>query len=123
MKIKLIDRYLTKQFLQTIFFGLIAFTVIFIVIDMMENLDDFIDQNVSAPIVFHYYLVFAPEIIKLMTPVSVLFAALFTAGKATNLSELTALKAGGVSLNRFMAPFLTVSLIISIFSIYVNSCL
>jgi lipopolysaccharide export system permease protein len=115
---KIIDRYLIKQFLQTIFFGLLAFTLIFVVIDMIENIDDFIDQNVSSDIIFHYYLVFSPEIIKLMTPVSVLFAALFTAGKMANLSELTAIKASGVSLYRYMTPFLITTLIICIFSIY-----
>lgn len=115
---KLIDKYLTKQFVQTILFGLLAFTIVFIVIDAMENLDDFIDQNVSAIKIFHYYLVFSPDIIRLMTPVGVLFAALFTAGKAANLSELTAIKASGVSLFRFMLPFLITTLFISVFSIY-----
>jgi lipopolysaccharide export system permease protein len=115
---KIIDKYLIKQFLQTIFFGIIAFTVIFIVIDMMENLDEFIDQSVPAPIIFHYYFVFAPEMIRLITPVSVFFAALFVAGKTSNLSELTALRASGVSMFRFMLPFLITSFIISIMSIY-----
>lgn len=115
---KLIDKYLIRQFLQTLFFGLIGFTIIFIVIDAMENLDDFIDQNVPAIKILYYYLVFSPEIIRLMTPVSVLFAALFTAGKAANLSELTAIKACGVSLFRFMLPFLITTLLISVFSIY-----
>ena len=52
---KILDKYLIKQFLQTIVFGLLAFTLIFVVIDMMENLDDFIDQNVSGPVILHYY--------------------------------------------------------------------
>ena len=115
---KILDKYLVKQFLQTIFFGLIAFTLIFVVIDMMENLDDFIDQSVPAPMIFHYYLVFAPEIIRLITPVSVLFAALFIAGKSSSLSELTAIKASGISMYRFMLPFLITSFVISMFSIY-----
>ena len=115
---KILDKYLVKQFVQTIFFGLIAFTVIFVVIDMMENLDDFIDQSVPATIIFHYYLVFAPEIIRLITPVSVLFAALFIAGKSSSLSELTAIKASGISMYRFMLPFLVTSFIISMLSIY-----
>ncbi len=115
---KIIDKYLIKQFLQTIFFGLIAFTLLFVVIDMMENLDDFIDQSVPLGIILHYYLVFSPDIIKLMTPVSVLFAALFTVGKASNLSELTAIKASGISMYRFMTPFLVTTLFISMLSIY-----
>ena len=115
---KIIDRYLIKQFLLTIIFGLLAFTLIFVVIDMMENLDDFIDQNVQLSIILNYYLVFIPEIIKLITPVAVLFAALFTAGKAANLSEITAIKASGVSLFRFMLPFLITTLFVCMLSIY-----
>ena len=55
---KLIDKYLIKQFIQTIAFGLLGFTIIFIVIDAMENLDDFIDQSVPALKILHYYMVF-----------------------------------------------------------------
>jgi len=116
--LKIIDKYLIKQFLQTIVFGLLAFTMIFIVIDAMENLDDFIDQNVPALTILHYYFVFSPEIIKLMLPVSVLFSALFTAGKSANLSELTAMRASGVSLYRFMSPFVATTLVICLLSIY-----
>ena len=115
---KIFDKYLVKQFLWTIFFGLIAFTVIFVILNLMENLDDFIDQNVPATIIFHYYIVFAPEIIRLITPVSVLFAALFVAGKCSSSSELTAIKASGISMYRFMLPFLVASFLISMLSIY-----
>ncbi|MBT8379265.1 MAG: LptF/LptG family permease [Ignavibacteria bacterium] len=115
---KILDRYLIRLFLQTVFFAVLAFTLVFVVIDAMENLDDFIDQGVPQMKILHYYLVFIPEIIKLMTPVSVLFGALFTAGKLSSLSELTAIRASGVSLFRFMAPFIITALIISIVSVY-----
>jgi lipopolysaccharide export system permease protein len=115
---KIIDRYFVKQFLQTLLFALAAFTVIFIVIDLMENLDDFLDQNVSYPVIFEYYIYFAPEIIRLMIPVATLLACLFTVGKMANQNELTAVKSSGVSLYRIMAPFIVTSLIISILSIY-----
>lgn len=115
---KIIDRYLIKQFLQTVFFSLLAFILIFLVVDAMENLDDFIDQDVPALQIIHYYIVFTPEIIKLITPVAVLFGALFTAGKASSLSELTAMRASGVSLYRFMTPFVITAFVISIISLY-----
>ncbi len=114
---KILDKYLVKQFVQSIFFGLLAFTVLFVIIDMMENLDDFIDQNVPADIIIQYYFVFIPEIIRLMIPVSVLLASLFTSGKMANLNELTAIKAGGVSLYRFMIPFIITAFIISLFTV------
>lgn len=115
---KILDIYLLKQFIQTIIFGLLAFTFLFVVIDMMERLDDFIDQDVSYDIIIYYYLVFIPEIVKLMTPVAVLFSALFTVGKASTTNELTAIKSSGISIYRFMIPFLIITLFISLFSIY-----
>ncbi len=118
MKIKKIDKYITKQFLQTIVFGLVSFILIFVIIDMMENLDDFIDQNVDNHLIMQYYIVFIPEIIRLMLPVAILLAALFTVGKLEGTNELTAIKTSGVSLYRFMAPFLITAFIISLFSIY-----
>lgn len=115
---KLIDKYIVKQFIQTIIFGLITFTLIFVIIDMMENLDDFIDENVALRIIVQYYIVFIPEIVRLMLPVSVLLASLFVTGKLSNQNELTAIKAAGVSLYRYMIPFILTSLIISIGAAY-----
>lgn len=115
---KIIDRYLSKQFLQTIVFGLLAFIVIFVIIDMLENLDDFIDEDVPNTIIIQYYIVFIPEIIRLMLPVAVLLSSLFVAGKMSTLNELTAIKSAGVSLYRYMAPFIATAFIISIFSVY-----
>lgn len=115
---KIIDRYLVKQFLQTFLFAILAFTLLFVLIDMMENFDDFIDQNVPTNIIIQYYLVFVPEMIRLMTPVAVLLASLFTAGKMSNLNEMTAIKASGISLYRFMTPFIFTAVIISLLSVY-----
>ncbi len=42
---KLFDRYIIRQFLSTALFSLLAVLVIFIVIDAMEKLDDFIDKQ------------------------------------------------------------------------------
>lgn len=115
---KILDKYIIKQFISTILFGLLAFTMIFVVVDMMENLDDFIDQNVPTWMIFQYYFVFSPEIIKLMTPVAVLFSSLFTAGKMSNLNELTAIKSSGISLYRYMIPMVIVTAFVSIFAVY-----
>ena len=115
---KLIDRYIVKNFVQTILFGLLSFLVIFIIIDLMENLDDFIDHNVDNMIVVEYYAVFIPEIIRLMLPVAVLLSALFTVGKMQGTNELTAMRSSGISIYRFMIPFLVTVFIISLGSIY-----
>ncbi len=115
-----IDRYVLRQFIVTAAFALLAFTIIFVAIDMMENLDDFLDRNATTPIIAAYYLYFTPEIVKLMVPLSMLLSALFTTGRLSTLNELTALKAGGMSLYRFMAPVIIFSLVVSGVSVWFN---
>ncbi len=115
---KLLDRYIVKQFLLTALFGIVAFTVIFVVIDLMEKLDDFLDRKADAMVIVQYYLAFTPEIIKLMTPVAILLSSLFTTGKLSNNNELTAMKSSGVSLYRFMMPMMILALFISFASVY-----
>ena len=95
-----IDRYAVRQFVLTALFALLAFIVIFVVIDMMENLDDFLDRRATLGIIAMYYIYFIPEIVKLMIPVAMLLSALFTTGRFSTYNELTALKSSGVSLYR-----------------------
>jgi len=118
--VKKFDRYALRQFVVTALFSLAAFVAIFLVIDLMENLDDFLDRSAPSGIIFMYYVYFMPEIIKLMLPVSVLLSALFTTGRLSTYNELTALKSGGVSLYRFMAPFVIFAMLVSGFAIYFN---
>ena len=110
--IKKIDRYILRQFILTAIFALFAFIMIFVAIDMMENLDDFLDRHATPQIIMLYYLHFIPEIIKLMVPVAMLLSSLFTTGRFSTYSELTALKSGGVSLYRFMVPIMIFSLLV-----------
>lgn len=115
-----LDRYVLNQFILTTFFSLFAITIIFVAVNLMDNLDDFLDANATLYMIAEYYLYFIPEIIKLMTPVAMLLSALFTTGRLSTYNELTALKSGGVSLFRFMAPMLIFALVISGISIYFN---
>jgi lipopolysaccharide export system permease protein len=95
--------------------------LIFILVDLFENLDKFIDNKLSLGAVFNYYLYFIPEIIRLITPIAVLLATLFTAGGMVNFNEIIAVKNAGISLVRFMAPFLVVGFIITMISLYFNN--
>jgi lipopolysaccharide export system permease protein len=120
---KILDKYLIRQFLQTIIFALLGFIMIFIIVDMMENLDDFLDQHVVKMIIVEYYLVFIPEIVRLLLPVSLLFGGLFTIGKMSNLNETTAIKAGGISMYRSMLPLVLTTIIICCGDIYFSGYL
>ena len=115
-----IDRYVLRQFIQMALFVLVGFMLLFVVVDMMENLDDFLDKQATAGIIASYYFYFLPEIIKLTIPVAMLLSALFTTGRLSTFNELTAMKSSGMSLYRFMAPLLLFAFLVSGVSIYFN---
>ena len=74
--IKQIDRYIIFQFVKNFLFAILCFIMIFILVDLFENLDKFLDNNLSFPAVMNYYLYFIPEIIRLITPIAALLGTL-----------------------------------------------
>ena len=116
----LLDRYIIRQYIVAAFFGLLSFLCIFLVIDLTEKIDDFLDAGVPVNIILEYYVVFAPEILKLMTPVAMLLAALFVTGRLASQNELAAMKSSGISLYRLLFPFLAVATVVAGVSIWLN---
>jgi lipopolysaccharide export system permease protein len=116
----ILDRYLIRQFTATFIFSILALCVIFLIVNLLESLDSFLDQKVGIAIIIQYYANFLPEIIKLLTPIGMLMAALFSIGRLSNLNEITAMKSGGMSLYRIMLPLFLVSLLITAAHLYFN---
>jgi lipopolysaccharide export system permease protein len=115
-----LDRYVLRQFVVTAAYSLVAITILFVAINMMDNLDDFLDRQATVWMIATYYLYFIPEIMKLMTPVAMLLSALFTTGRLSTFNELTSLKSSGISLYRFMIPIMVFSILVSGISVYFN---
>jgi lipopolysaccharide export system permease protein len=113
-----IDRYVLRQFVMTFFFAILAFITIYLAVDLMEKLDDFFDRNVETPIILKYYLYKIPDIIHLVVPIAMLLASLFTIGRLDTTHELTAIRAAGRSVRRFVLPLLCFGLLVSLGMIY-----
>lgn len=123
MGLKKIDVYIITHFIKNLLFAFLCFIVIFILVDLFENLDKFIDSKADIYTVLIYYFYFTPEIIRLISPISMLLATLFTAGRMVNYNEVIAVKNAGISLMRFILPFIYIGIIVTGFSIYFNNWL
>ena len=109
----LITRYVLRLYLTAIAVSLVAFVSIFFVVDLIEQLDRFLDREVAPVYIALYYVYFTPYIFVLTIPVSLLLASLYTFGQLTRQGELTAMKASGLSLYRLLRPMLLVSAVVS----------
>lgn len=97
--------------------ALVAFVVIYILIDLIENLDTFIDNKAPLITVVKYYLLYIPYMASLTLPIAVLLSSLFTVGQLVRHNELVTLKASGVSLYRVLLPLFRLGLFISVLAL------
>ena len=118
MRLRLLDRYVLKELLYPFAFGVAAFSSIFVASTMLFKITEYITKY-GAPLetIARLFLYNMPEIINYTFPMSMLLAALMAFGKLSGSSEITAMKAGGVSYYRIVAPVLVVGFIVSMFSL------
>lgn len=102
-----IDRFILMRLFLATLMVLAVLIFIFIIIDFSENSDTFADRGATMQEIWgQYYLNYIPEMIRLVSPLAVFVAILLVAGQMTDRLELTAIKGAGVSLYRFMTPFM-----------------
>jgi len=102
--LRLLTRYILKEYTSYLWYVIIAFVVIFVLVDSVEHIDEFIDDKIAVGLIVLYYAFYLPYIVVLTLPVSMLLATMFSLGRLGGDNEITAMKASGVSLYRILAP-------------------
>jgi len=118
--IKKLDVYLLKYFFLSLFVVIIAIGLTIIVINIVEELRDFIDHKVPLLSILEYYMYFGGWVIKSFMPMFVLLALLFSVSMLARKNEILAMKASGISLYRISIPYLTAALVIAVGHFYYN---
>ena len=59
---RILDIYIARKFLEVLFFALIAFISIFIIIDLIENLDNFMGEDIPKIIILKYQQLYAIQL-------------------------------------------------------------
>ena len=103
---RILDRYLLREFLVYLVLGLIGFLGIFTIVDVIEKVDVFLDQRAPTQLVLRYYLYRIPEVVVQVLPVALLLATFLSLGQLNKYGELTAMRSAGLSLWRILAPVL-----------------
>ncbi len=108
--------YLSGMFLRFTAGLLVAILIIFVVVDYIGNLRRF--EHASVTEAGLYYLYYMPWIIQTILPVVLLLATMFSIGQMAKHSEITALKASGMSVRRLSVPLLAAGLLFSAAAFY-----
>ncbi len=117
---RILDGYAVREFTRTAFIALFAFVTVFITLDIVEYVDDFIDNNVATTTVVKFYAFQIPHIFVLSLPVAILISALLTVGRMARHNELTAMKASGIRLSRAVLPLIAAGAVAGFVSLTVG---
>lgn len=119
---KLIDKYIIRQYLGTFLFILGMVLAICVLVDFVEKIDEFLDKNPPLnEIVFDYYLNFLPFWGNLLTPICIFLAVVFFTSKMAGRTEIIPLLGAGVSFYRILAPYIIASIILAGASYYLKA--
>lgn len=119
--IKIIDWYIIKKYLGTFSFTLAIFTVIIVIFDVSEKLDDFLRHEAPvSEIIFSYYAGFIPFYLNFLSPLINFIAVIFFTAKMADQTEIVPILSSGVSFKRFLRPYVISSTVIFLVTLIFN---
>jgi lipopolysaccharide export system permease protein len=112
--VKILDRYMLQELGGPFLFGLASFTLLFVAGNLLNIARLVSEEHASVLAAAKYFVYTLPSTLVLTFPMSMLLAVLLAMSRISGDSELTAIRAGGVSLYRIAAPFIAVGLLASL---------
>jgi LPS export ABC transporter permease LptF/LPS export ABC transporter permease LptG len=106
----LLDRYISRAWVGNLALVMLAFAAVYFLADFMDLIDDFQQNRVPGRVVFRYYAFHVFQIGFTVAPIAVLVSVLVTLGILARNNEVTAMKAGGISVYRAAMPVLGMGL-------------
>ncbi|MCK4320950.1 LptF/LptG family permease [candidate division WOR-3 bacterium] len=111
---RILERYILKRFIRAFLLTLIAFLFIYIITNLFEHIGYFIDRKANTLEIIGYYLLFSPEIVVRLMPLSILLGVYFSLGILTRHNEVLAIRGLGISPLEILKPIFIYGFLISI---------
>jgi LPS export ABC transporter permease LptG/LPS export ABC transporter permease LptF len=109
----LLDEYVMRSYAANFVLSLGSLVLLYVVFTFFELMGDIIRNQTPFIIVGEYLFNLIPYIVSALTPLCSLLAVLITFGALNRNSELTAMKATGISLYRVLAPVLVLAAVLA----------
>jgi lipopolysaccharide export system permease protein len=103
---KTLSRYLLAQHAWPFVFALSALTSILLLNQVAKRLEDLLGKGLPWTVIVEFFALTIPFIIAMTLSMAVLVAVLYTFSRMAGDKEITAIRAGGVSLGQLMRPLL-----------------
>lgn len=113
-------RYLAREFIGPLLCCLVAFTSLFLVVDVLDVLQDLLEHDAPIRQVLLYFALRQPVNLAQELPMGILLAASYVTTRLSRHHEVTAVRAAGVSLTQAFTPLWAASLLLAVASFYLT---
>ncbi len=117
---RLLDKYILRNFLVPLLLCLFGFLAIWLVFDLSDHGRDFMEAKVKGRFIVEFYLTQLPQVAMLCLPVGLLLALLYAMSRMSRTNEIIAMLTAGQSLTRLLMPLIGVGLILTGISTWLN---
>lgn len=120
---KLLDRYILKNFFVPFAYSFLGFIAIWLIIDLTDNASDFISGHKSFGFVAYFYATQLPAITILILPIAILLSLLYALSRMSRSNEIIAMLTSGRSVLRILLPLFIFGLLATGVSYALNDSL
>jgi lipopolysaccharide export system permease protein len=111
---RLLSRYLLRQLAGPFLFSLVALTSMLLLNQIAKKFGDLVGKGLTANVISEVLLLSLPFIVALTLPMAVLVAVLYGFSHLAADSEITAMRASGVSVAQMLRPVLVAGVVIAV---------
>jgi lipopolysaccharide export system permease protein len=115
--VKILDRYIVVSLGGPLLFGLAAFTLLFVAGELLNIARLVSQEHASLVAATKYFIYTLPGTLVLTFPMAMLLAVLLAMSRLSGDSEITAMRAGGISVYRIAGPMIAVGVAASILTL------
>src|ERR1700730_12887968 len=109
--VRLLDRYVIRNFLQAYIYCIAGFLSIWLIFDISDNISTFIDEHFGFGLTARYYATQVPQVFIILLPVALLLALLFSLGRMSRSKEIVSMLTAGISIPRLLTPLIAMGLV------------
>lgn len=117
---RLLDRYLLREFLTPFGYCLGGFFVFWVTFQLFSEFDEFQKAGLDFYDIVNYFIATMPDLLSRVMPLSLLLAMLYALNNHARHNEIVAIRVAGWSLWRISVPYFLVSIICGTFLFCLN---
>ena len=117
---RILDRYILKSIVLIFFSCIFIFLFLYVVIDLLSNLDEILKHQTTFMLLARYYLSYLPIMFVQVSPFACLLSSVYTFAKLNHNNEIIAMRSSGLSIFEITRPALIFGLMISLSVFWVS---